>query len=299
MDNGNLSYRSGRIAAMKSSDVIMLKGGRRAAVHLLADGNTGRTVVLCHPDPGSGVFDPGPEATWSRGVTMIGVDRPGYGGSDPPRPGEWVDVGSAADELAEVLDQRGAEPVGVAGWAAGGLVAMALAARRADLVDRLVVVGTPAPDDEIAWLPPDVRAALDGARGLPPERARGALASLLSEGRRERDTGGADAAVIVQPGVRERLTAMMDAAFAQGTAGLVADVAGYGLRPWGFGPAEVKAKTLLMYGAKDPVAGPRHGKWFKARLPDARYEQVPGAGHLLIVSVWPRMLSHLAPRARR
>jgi hypothetical protein len=57
-------------------------------------------------------------------------------------------------------------------------------------------------------------------------------------------------------------------------------------------PGEVRVKTLLIYGAKDPVAGPRHARWYQSRLPNARFEQVPGAGHLVVLPKWERVLSH-------
>jgi hypothetical protein len=31
------------------------------------------------------------------------------------------------------------------------------------------------------------------------------------------------------------------------------------------------------------------------RLPDARLEMAPGAGHLVVIPRWVRLLSHLAP----
>lgn len=71
------------------------------------------------------------------------------------------------------------------------------------------------------------------------------------------------------------------------------------LRPWGFDLDDVKAKTLLLYGADDEIAGPRHGKWYQKNLRHARYEQSPGRGHLVLIDTWPRALSHLAPHARR
>ena len=88
---------------------------------------------------------------------------------------------------------------------------------------------------------------------------------------------------------------MLRAAFAQGARGLAADIAGYCLQPWGFQSEVVRAETLLLYGARDPLAEPRHGRWWESRLPDARLEIVPGAGHLLVIPMWARVLSHLAP----
>jgi RNA polymerase sigma-70 factor (ECF subfamily) len=125
--------------------------GRRVAVHTVAEGGR-KTVVWCHGAPGAGNFDPDPAATRARDVTLIGVDRPGYGGSDPMAGGQWCTVGRAADDLAEVLRRRGDGPAGVVGWSSGGRVAMALAARHPELVDRVAVVATPAPDENVPWL---------------------------------------------------------------------------------------------------------------------------------------------------
>jgi hypothetical protein len=47
------------------------------------------------------------------------------------------------------------------------------------------------------------------------------------------------------------------------------------------------------------MVGPRHGSWWLQQLPDARMEVAPAAGHLLVIPLWHRVLSHLAPRSRR
>ena len=60
----------------------------------------------------------------------------------------------------------------------------------------------------------------------------------------------------------------------------------------------VRAKTLLLYGAADPDTGNRHGTLWQKRLPNARLEMVPQAGHDLLVPKWGRILSHLAPRRK-
>lgn len=293
-----------------STREVLLRNGRRAAVHVTEGAASGRTVVFCHSAPGAGAFDPDPAATAARGVTLIGVDRPGYGGSDPMPDASWADVGAVADDLAEILDQMGTGPVGLAGWSAGGRVALAVAARRPDLVDRVVVVATPAPDDAVPWIPPQQKAALDALRDRPAAAAHAALTAQLSgvvasspepapHGRLALlGVGDADSHALAMPGADERLDAMLNAAFAQGLTGLVSDVAGYCLRPWGFDAADVRAKTLLLNGSADPIAGPRHAKWWQRRLPDARFEQVPGAGHLVMMPMWERALAHLAPRRR-
>ena len=61
----------------------------------------------------------------------------------------------------------------------------------------------------------------------------------------------------------------------------------------------VKAKTLLLYGSADHQTGSSHGQRWQKRLPNARLEMVPGGGHELLVPMWPRVLSYLAPRRAR
>jgi pimeloyl-ACP methyl ester carboxylesterase len=248
----------------------------------MAEG-TRKTVVWCHGAPGAGNFDPEPVATREYGVTLIGVDRPGYGGSDPVREGEWCTVGLAADDLAAVLRERGDRPVGVVGWSSGGRVAMALAARHPELVDRVAVVATPAPDEFVPWLAPELRAQLDQMRLMVPGDAYKKL-SVPQDG----------PAVMRLLGATGDLSLMFDSAYAQGPIGMLADTAGVLLRPWGFEPSEVRAKTLLVYGSDDRLVATRHGKWWRKQLPDARYEEVRDAGHLVVVPMWRRILAHLA-----
>lgn len=290
---------------MNQTDRIRLNSGRHVAVHRLAEGNGRRTIVLCHAAPGAGNFDPDPAATTKRQVTLIASDRPGYGASEPVTADEWASVATAADDLAEVLQQLQVGPVGVAGWSAGGRVALALAARRPDLVERVVILATPAPDEEVSWIPAELKQGLEALRDLPPAEVHRSLEAQLAQQippDAPRETllaslgqSPADEEALTLPGAADRLADMLQAAFAQGTTGLAADIAGYCLRPWGFQPAEVQAKTLCLYGSRDPVAGSRHGTWWQKNLPQARLEMVPGAGHLLILSMWSRVLSFLAP----
>ena len=283
---------------------LTLASGRRVGVHHMAEG-PGRTIVLCHAAPGSGLFDPDPELTRERGITLIGVDRPGYGESQPPTPGEWADVPSAVADLEEVLREFGTTSVGVAGWSAGGRVALALAAHYPDLVDRVCVISTPAPDEDVPWMPDQARAGLALLRDLAADEAIAGMIEQLApvtpaDPRSDEALGlvgasPADEAALGQPGARDRLTEMMVTAFAQGPIGMAADIAGYCLRPWGFEPSDVRTKTLLLYGAADPLGGSAHGRWWQKQLPNARLEMVPEAGHLVMIPMWKRVLSFLAP----
>lgn len=282
---------------------------RVLGVHRLSRGPTGRTIVFSHPAPGSGNLDPDPTVTSERGVSLIGVDRPGYGDSSPLGDDEWATVDSAADDLARVLLGEATPPVGAVGWDAGGRVVLALSARRPDLVDRAVVVATPAPHEEVPWLPADVAEALSSLGGASADVARRRLETVLQEQvprswNSDAVTGllhrsAADDAVLERAQTTHMPVEMLKAGFAQGVRGYASDVAGFSLRPWGFDPQNVKAKTLLLYGSKDPLCASRHGNWWQRHLPNARLEMVPGAGHLLLFALWPRVLSHLAPGLKR
>jgi pimeloyl-ACP methyl ester carboxylesterase len=290
---------------------FVLESGRRIAAHLtstraLWPASGERLIVLCHPAPGAGSFDPDPVETKAHKVTLLSVDRPGYGGSDPVGAGRWATVAAAADDIAVVLDTLAVESVGVVGWSAGGRVALALAARRPELVDRVVVAGTPAPDEEVPWIEPEQRRELQGLRALAPDEAHaelmGRLGTLVPTDPFSDDAlwllaaeGTSDAAALRSPGVRNRLGELLRAAFTQGATGLAADIAGYCLEPWGFEPDAVEAKTLLLYGSRDPIAGRPHARWWQERLPNARLEVAPDAGHLVLLASWSRALAHLAP----
>jgi pimeloyl-ACP methyl ester carboxylesterase len=61
-------------------------------------------------------------------------------------------------------------------------------------------------------------------------------------------------------------------------------------------PAAVSANRLLLYGSRD--GGLKRATWWKDRL-GGRIEMVPGAGDEVLERVWPRVLSHVAPRSLR
>ena len=293
---------------------MKVRDGRTVAVHDLASpedaGAPGsRTIVFCHIAPGAGSFDPDPAETGARRVRLLAVDRPGYGGSEPVRSGEWASVESAAEDVADVLRERGIEQVSAAGWSAGGRVALALAARHPDLVERVAVIATPAPDDQVPWIPPEQRAGLEALGGKPPDEVHAVLSGMMastvpanpsaSDAVRLMGVSSADHGALSREGVLERLSEMAVEAFAQGAAGMAMDIAGYGLQPWGFDPGQVHQKTLLIYGAQDPLAGSRHGRWWQQQLPDARLEMVPDGGHFVVIPMWKRILSFLAPGTAR
>ncbi|MGO4592641.1 alpha/beta hydrolase [Leifsonia sp. 2TAF2] len=297
-----------------------LRSGRVLGLTGLGDPDAERLVVFCHPAPGSSVFDPDPDASADRRAHIVAIDRPGYGSSDPWPAGSWPSIVQAADDIAEyirsvvvaesVIGVTRPRTVGVAGWSAGGRVALAVAARHPQLVDRVAIVGTPAPNEAVPWIDPELQALSDQLGAMAPDEAMTRLGALLQPqadavlAASEPDEvplealgiGLVDEQVLARPGVRDRLGRMLADAFRQGTGGVAGDILSYTARPWGFELGDVAAKTLIIAGQADALAGHAHAAWYQRALPDARMEMVPGVGHLAVVPAWGRMLSHLAPR---
>jgi pimeloyl-ACP methyl ester carboxylesterase len=296
-----------------------LRTGRRVGVTTLGDPVAERVVVFCHPAPGSSVFDPDPDESANRGVHIVSLDRPGYGSSDPWPFGTWPSIARAADDIAEyVRDMKRFEgpigvvrppTIGIAGWSAGGRVALAVAARHPDLVDRVAVIATPAPNEEVPWIPPELQKLSDELGKLPADAALSRLSGMLQgqadavlaadgEGAVPLDLLGAgpvDEAALRRRGLHDRLGRMLIDAFRQGPVGVAGDILSYTARPWGFDPKDVQAKTLIIAGQADPIAGQPHAAWYQKTIPDARTETVPGVGHLVIAQAWGTVLAHLAP----
>lgn len=81
---------------------------------------------------------------------VVRIDLSGHGGSAKPKSGYTID--EQANAVAEALNQLGVQGATVIGHSMGGVVAVALAERASQLVDRVAVIGTP-PNDETSELP--------------------------------------------------------------------------------------------------------------------------------------------------
>jgi len=264
-----------------SSRQIRLPNGRALGMTGLGDPDARRIVVLCHPSPGASGFDPDPAITRHRGVHVISVERPGYGASDPWPAEDQPSFAQYADDLARYLSsaERNARavdgvdfgPIGLVGWGAGGLTALAMAGRHPRLVDRVVLVDTPAPRHFPLREPPG-----------PPF----ALGSL----------GIADADPIASGAVRRRLERMLETAAVQRDAGVRGDQGAFGERDWLSQVGRIEADLLLVYGDAHPlVSADIDGRWFRKRVRDARLVRVENGAGLSIVTHWASILAHVAP----
>ena len=200
---------------------------------------------------------------------VVAWDAPGYGDSTPvapPRP----TAADYAERLVRFLDGLGLglgrERIVLLGHSLGALVAGAFAAARPARVERLVLA-SPALGhraDPAAPLPPPAQGRLDdlaalGPAGFAAKRAPRLLSAMATPAQiaRARET----MAEIDPEGYRQAV-----AMLAQGD--LRADA------------GAIAVPTLVLSGAEDSVTPPAGSRALAAAMPNARYREIEGAGHL-------------------
>lgn len=253
----------------------------------------GAPVLFLGAAPSSRLLDPDPGATAAADIRLLTVDRPGYGESTPLEAGDAPSWSRLADDLAYALREIGVAKVPVIGWSNGGIGALAFAARHADLVDRVVVAGSPAPHEDIAWIPEEFEPFLVQLR-QDPANAVAALAPAMAAAPADAVAslgGGADdERTLGERDNRQRLEAMLGEAYRQGGLGAATDIVATNVVPWGFALGDVQAPVTLLYGASDAIISSAHGEWYASRLPHATLEVLDGTGHLIPLTHWARIL---------
>jgi pimeloyl-ACP methyl ester carboxylesterase len=265
---------------MTASDevqVVRLPDGRRLAVADYGP-RDGTPCIVLSGMPGSRLtpawaFPAG--LLTERGVRLLGVDRPGYGASDPnPR----TTALGVAEDLGVLCDTVGLERVAVLGVSVGAPFALACAVRWPQRVGSLLLSSPMGP-----WELPETRAGMSRrnrryftlARRAPALSrvacwlwAKMTLAGLggdregllarLSKGLPPPDRSVL-AEVAADPGRWQCFLDDTKEAFRQGGAGVAADLA-VASRPWGFQLDEISAPIWLWHGAADeevPIAAAR------------------------------------------
>jgi pimeloyl-ACP methyl ester carboxylesterase len=268
--------------------VLVREDGRRVGWSEWGDPR-GPAVLLLHRNPGSRLLDPDPAATAA--VRLITLDRPGYGRTDP---GDDPNFAAVAADVRAVTDELHLEEVAVIGWSGGGMFALETAAVLDERLRSLSLVCTPAPDNEIPWMPDDFRPliasiAADPSAALAPVTAACSFYADNPECMVASDPSEADAEVRAVPEVRDALAAMMREGARQGAIGMASDIVA-GCR--GDRPSldELYIPVRLWYGEADWI-GPEHGHWYAERVEGSRLNVVAGAGHLLPLLRWNAILT--------
>lgn len=270
-------------------ETVRLSDGRRLAFAEWGDAY-GSPVLYLHAVPGSRLwFDE--QATASRGVRLITVDRPGYGRSDPKEGATlltWVDD---VEQLAQALGLAGFP---VVAWSMGGPYALAAAA---GLPDRITRVGLAS----ISHVPADVRPA---SLKPPPEEDVHAAAndpeSLIGRWSGSEDwrvyleqpaailngLPDVDKRMLDELGYRTALEENIREGMQQGLRGMLWEEVAM-LRPWGFHLSDVVAETFVWRGEHESATA---REFVANHLPNARLIVWQGEGHCGFLRHWDEIL---------
>jgi pimeloyl-ACP methyl ester carboxylesterase len=201
---------------------------------------------------------------FARRFRTIAYDTRGTGRSPVPDEAYWIP--DLADDAAAILDGRAAHIVALS---MGGYVALTLALARPELVRSLVLVGTGAGGPERVPRPDHVREAFAAAQGLPPEEfGRLTMPYTLSAGWPERHPDRFEEilrARLEHPTPYETIDVHMQACYRYYAEGIEVE--------------RVDAPALVIHGNEDLIVPVENGRMLAARLPKARYVELPGRGH--------------------
>lgn len=268
-------------------------------------GPAGATPVLwCHGGPGSR-WEPAPlaGAAAEAGLRLVGIDRPGYGGSTP-QPGRTI-AGWVADALV-VAGLLGLDRFATVGVSTGGAYALALAALAPERVLATVLCAAMTDmscdscrstmDQEFTravWDATDRDAAMAASAA-----AHGPNGSRLVE--RAAQLAPADARLFRDPAWLASMRAeAVPAMFAFGFAGYaddrLADRDGW----TGFDPAAVRAPVVVLHGGDDRIVDPSQARHTASLVPGARLQVVEGHGHFSITPLVVPVLAELLAGASR
>ena len=211
------------------------------------------------------------------GCPLIAIDLPGHGHSDrrPDRDyGPWRN----AEAVASVIEQVAPAPVaGIVGMSLGGATAIRLAATRPDLARRAVIVDvTPQVNDPSRTMTRAERGAVALVSGPPSYESFEAMAAAAVAASPNRPRSA------VERGVRHNARRLPDGRW-------VWRYDLFGPRPpamTDFTPlwedvSAITVPVMLVLGGDSKFVTGEDVEEFRRRLPAARVEVVPGAGHAI------------------
>ncbi len=281
---------------------------RTASGRTLAYAETGEPdgapVFYFHGIPGSRLDFHQPfnrPALDGAGVRIIGIDRPGYGGSDFQRRRRYTDW---PDDVATVADALGIDRFGIVAYSGGGPYAVACAVGLPDRVTSVGVVSGDGPAEmpnfrdgmgktdalmiRIArWASPVGRLAINQARRQAeraPEKFSGQFDKELSP---------PDVAVHGEPGMRDAVRAAFLESTRHGARGIIEDYRIWSA-PTGLDYTAVHCPVRIWHGDADAVVPVHHASYVAALIPDAELEVMPGVGHLHTAARWHDFVTAVA-----
>ena len=275
---------------------VTLPSGR--VLQVREDGDPkGKPVFSLHGTPGSRLLNPQLVAdAKSKGIRLIGYDRPGYGHSTP-HPGR--NKSDVAKDMASIADILGIDRFAVWGHSGGGAPALGCAA----LLPKRVVAAA-----SFAGVAPFHAEGLDWMEGMGElniEDTKLALsnpAAWLEKAKVERtQILGATASdllevwkSLISEADRDAITPqIVQFILEQIQEGLRPGVDGYvhdnqaDLADWGFSVADIRVPVQIWHGGRDNFVPFGHGQWLAAHIPNVEAHLLPSEGHITLLQRIP------------
>lgn len=268
----------------------------------------GRPIFWLHGTPGGRRQVPAEarRIAADQGLRIIGIDRPGIGGSSAHT---YDAIADFADDLDVIADRLGCDEFAVVGLSGGGPYTLACAHALPDRVTAAAVLGgvapTCGPDAApggivrlASYFEPVVRAVseplgLGLAAAIWPLRP---FASPLFEAY-ALVSPEADRRIFAQPEIKEMFLDDILLASRWSMRAPLYDVVLFG-RDWGFRLGDIQVPVRFWHGDADHLVPLEHGYWQAERIPDAELRVRPGESHLgglgaaaevldAILGLWP------------
>jgi pimeloyl-ACP methyl ester carboxylesterase len=214
------------------------------------------------------------------------VDLPGFGDS-PPRPDGRYSIAAMAQTITKVIEQRNRGPVHLIGNSLSGSSCVKVAAAHPELIRSLTLVSPALPDSRprmdllrfpLMCVPGVGTRLISQFRLLPPERrVADVIWNCFSDPQRfAPERFAAEVAELIR---RDTFAWPPDALVGSARA-LTADYFRVGRRSTWREAARIKAPSLIIYGADDPLVGARMAGRAARAFSNARIVVMPSTGHL-------------------
>ncbi|EED12615.1 valacyclovir hydrolase, putative [Talaromyces stipitatus ATCC 10500] len=267
----------------------------------------GIPLVWLHGTPSAGI--PAPNlvtACAKKGIKVIALSRPGYGGSSRNKGRQVVDT---VADIKSLLNHLGVKKCLVGGWSGGGPLTLACAARLPTCLAAVSFAGVgPYGVEGLDWWvgqgEDNVEEFSQALKGEPQLRqfceshrkeflqsdldgVMEAMSTLLPPCDnatliQNRDTIGQNMIDMLQEGLKHNADGWVDDDLEL-------------LKPWGFELSEIRVPVVLLQGTEDKMVPFGHGKWLAEHLPQDKVKAhlLEGHGHISIFEGIDRIIDEL------